>query len=146
MFEGLKVLDISCKFSCAIRLCADGDDCNCAPWDGTRSLQRGQRTTLYIMALTSRDATSSAFPLRYPNHVAMISDAIKDQLGGKKPSFVPPYKYVTLDPDNVPADEKKMYETMRGTALFQYNPDSDGKGKRAWRLWFEDQFTSVNLD
>ena len=98
------------------------------------------------MALTSRDATSSAFPLRHPNHVAMTSDVIKDQLGGKKPSFVPPYKYVTLDPDNVPADEKKMYETIRGTALFQYDPDSDGKGKRAWRLWFEDQFTSVNLD
>ncbi|KAJ4983398.1 hypothetical protein SVAN01_11090 [Stagonosporopsis vannaccii] len=70
--------------------------------------ERGQRISLHIMAPTSREATSNDFPLRYPNHVASIANAIKDQLGGKKPATVPTYKYVTLDPDNVPADEKKI--------------------------------------
>ncbi|USP74609.1 uncharacterized protein yc1106_01883 [Curvularia clavata] len=106
--------------------------------------ERGSQVSLYIMAPTIREATSNDFPLRYPNHVASIKNAIKEQLGGKKPSTYE-YKYVTLDPDNVPADEKKMYETTRGTALFQYDPDSDGRGKRAWRLWLEDTFFTVDL-
>jgi hypothetical protein len=107
--------------------------------------ERGQRVALHIMAPTSRDAASNDLPLRYPKHVASITDAFKTQLGGKKPAIYT-YKYVTLDPDNVPADEKKMYETTRGTALFQYDPDSDGRGKRAWRLWFEDRFITVDLN
>lgn len=106
---------------------------------------RGQKTTLYIMAPTTREATSNEFPLRYPNHVASITNAIKDQLGGKKPTYVPPHKYVTLDPDNVKSDLKKMFETTRGTALFQYDPNSDGNNQRAWRLWLEDEFTTVKL-
>jgi hypothetical protein len=97
------------------------------------------------MAPTSRDETSNDFPLRYPNHVASITNAFEDQLEGKKPA-TSTYKCVTLDPDNVPADKKKMYETTRGTALFQHDPDSDGRGKTAWRLWFEHQFTTVDLD
>jgi hypothetical protein len=107
--------------------------------------ERGQRVALHIMAPTSRDATSNDLPLRYPKHVASITDAIEAQLGGKE-TAISTYKHVTLDPDNVPADDKKMYETTRGTALFQYDPDSDGRRKRAWRLWFEKDFTTIHLD
>jgi hypothetical protein len=107
--------------------------------------ESGQRVALHIMAPTSRDATSNDFPLRYPKHVASIIDAFKIQLGGKRPAIYTS-EYVTLDPDNVPADERKMYETTRGTALFQYDPDSDGRGKRAWRLWFEYRFITVDLN
>lgn len=107
--------------------------------------ERGQRTTLHYLAPTVDNAMNNKdYPLKYPNHVDSIVRAIKDQLGGKMPGLKP-HKYVPLNPDNNTGDAKKMFETTRGTALFQYDSDSDGKGKRAWRLWLEDDFVAVNL-
>ncbi|KAF1993031.1 hypothetical protein P154DRAFT_583195 [Amniculicola lignicola CBS 123094] len=78
---------------------------------------RGQRTLLFIMA---------------PTRVSSIRSAINGHLN-RAPGYAE-HKCVTLDPDNVPGDEDKMWNSMRDTMLFQYDPNSDGNGKRAWRL------------
>lgn len=112
--------------------------------DGTKfPSARGQNTLLFIMAPTVRGATSNFAGLRYPNHVDSMKTAVNDQLT-KRPGYKE-VKYVTLDPDNVPGDEDKMFNSLRGTALFQYDPNSDGKGRRAWRLWLEGEYTEVQL-
>jgi hypothetical protein len=109
--------------------------------------EREQRTSLHIMTPAVRDAASNESPARYANHVASIVDAIRVQMGGKRAHYRKSYNYVTLDPDGGRGgDARLMFDSTRGTALFQYDPDSDGRSKKAWRLWFEDEFTAVDLN
>lgn len=54
------------------------------------------------------------------------------------------YNYIALDYKN-PADEALINNCQRGFALFQYDPDSNGRGRRGWRLFYEDlQFKSTD--
>jgi len=41
---------------------------------------------------------------------------------------------------NVPSDRAQVGKGARGHHLFQYDPDSDGKGQRAWRYFAEDRY------
>jgi len=104
---------------------------------------RGQRTLLFMMVPTVRGATSNQDALRYPQRVGSMRNAINNLLN-RAPGYTE-HKYVALNPDNVPGDEEKMWTSLRGTVLFQYDPNSNGNGKRAWRLWMEDRFTSAEL-
>lgn len=96
---------------------------------------RSERTQLFMMIPTVK-ATPRTGRLRYPNHVKAMHDTIDAHIG-KKLAFTE-VKYSALDPDG--PDGNLMWEDLRGTALFQYDPDSDGNGKRAWRMWLEERF------
>ncbi|KAF2962857.1 hypothetical protein GQX73_g10709 [Xylaria multiplex] len=47
--------------------------------------------------------------------------------------------YVPVNVSN-PIEEAELGTNNRGAVLFQYDPNSDGKGKKAWRLFQEKEF------
>ncbi|PVH73017.1 hypothetical protein DL98DRAFT_59479 [Cadophora sp. DSE1049] len=64
-----------------------------------------------------------------------VVNTIADIFGVTRPrvTIVP---YIPLN-TNDPAQGAQLGKDARGTVLFQYDPDSDGNGKKAWRLFME---------
>jgi hypothetical protein len=123
-------------------------DGNAQDWriDGDLFKEADDDTILFVMAPTVHGATDNSAPLRYPQRVATIVREVGNICGRKKPAYAS-IPYVTLDPDNVEGDEYLMENTYRGTAVFQYDPDSDGtgRGRRAWRVFLEGRWFEVVL-
>ncbi|KAI0530126.1 hypothetical protein GGR58DRAFT_508790 [Xylaria digitata] len=84
--------------------------------------------------------------LMYPNRYGgkgEVAKTIINILDVRVPSIVV-IPYVPLNvPD--PIEEKELGTNNRGAVLFQYDPNSDGKGKKAWRLFLEKKFVYLEL-
>ncbi|KAL5345277.1 hypothetical protein ACLOAV_009647 [Pseudogymnoascus australis] len=71
-----------------------------------------------------------------------VSKAIADILG-RRPT-VTKVPYIRLDTNNA-AEAAQLGTNARGTVLFQYDPNSNGSGKKAWRLFVEDRFNYKSI-
>ena len=67
-----------------------------------------------------------------------VHDTIRDILG---PDINPRYQAKGYLPLNMADDAQRalIYTNARGSVLFQYDSNSDGEGKRRWRLLVEDR-------
>ena len=84
--------------------------------------------------------------LRYRNYYGPDGDVYKtiaDIFASRKPRVVQ-VPYIPLDTNN-PAQSALLGTNSRGVVLFQYDPNSDGNGKRAWRLFMEDRVEYGNV-
>ncbi|KAF2734822.1 hypothetical protein EJ04DRAFT_512249 [Polyplosphaeria fusca] len=80
--------------------------------------------------------------LKYPTRVTAMESEFRRRIG-KKPKAVR-IPYMRLDYSK-PAEKALENRSNRGMHLFQYDPDSDGKGKRSWRIFMEARYTVKNL-
>jgi hypothetical protein len=77
--------------------------------------------------------------MKYPNRYGLngeVHKTIRGILGLRRPKYV-------LFPYVLPISKKEendLGDKSRGAVLFQYDPNSDGKGKKAWRLFIEGSF------
>ena len=64
-----------------------------------------------------------------------VRDTILDIFAGGRPRYnvIP---YIPLD-TSVPAESVQLGTDSRGVVLFQYDPNHDGSGTKAWRLFIE---------
>ncbi|KAM5448709.1 hypothetical protein MaudCBS49596_005215 [Microsporum audouinii] len=79
---------------------------------------------------------------RTPKRLAEIRKAIERHIGVAPKDVT--YKYIALNYSDL-ADLALVNISNRGMALFQYDPDSDGNGQRAWRLFYEVSFKQKML-
>lgn len=70
--------------------------------------------------------------IKYPNRVRRVERALRSYLGRKITIVRVPYFRINTNIEASDTDE-------RGMALFQYDPDADGQGKRQWRLFYENR-------
>ncbi|KAL5313152.1 hypothetical protein ACEPPN_018885 [Leptodophora sp. 'Broadleaf-Isolate-01'] len=94
---------------------------------------RSDSTTLYIYT-PLWDPYHLKYEERYGSTCEVVQ-TITDILGGERPHVVVT-PYMPLDTDD-PVQEAQLGENGRGAALFQYDPSSDGKGRKQWRIFME---------
>ncbi|KAK5731517.1 hypothetical protein LTR17_011315 [Elasticomyces elasticus] len=102
----------------------------------------GDDTRIYVMTPAVDNAKKSYTPPKYPNRVKLITDTIKNIVegtSGRVPVVV--YNYIRLDYSSA-ADAAQINKNERGMALFQYDPNADGKGLPKWRLFYEGKLTA----
>lgn len=63
-----------------------------------------------------------------------MEKAFRDRLGRQPKVYRVPYKRLDY---RKPEEEALENKSNRGMHLFQYDTDSDGKGKKAWRIFNE---------
>jgi hypothetical protein len=78
---------------------------------------------------------------QYAARNEIMVDTIIDVIGGNNLPEVRTYVYDPLN-HNDPNQVALGQTTRRGVCLFQYDPDSDGQGTRAWRLFYEHRMYS----
>ncbi len=74
---------------------------------------------------------------RYGTPDSEVRNTIADMFGDKRPRMTT-VPYMPLNTRNQ-AEAARLGTDARGVVLFQYDPNSDGKGKKAWRLFIEDR-------
>lgn len=94
-------------------------------------------TQVFIMTPIKFDTDQADQDLLYDTHVKEIQKAINDHLDFEPKVTVYGYKRLNY---NDPADHRLIHRTRRGFALFQYDPNSDKKGGKAWRVFLEGNF------
>ena len=97
---------------------------------------RSDQTTIYIYTPYDRSKPGQVlkYDARYgPN--GEVKDTIGEILGNNRPKIVM-LPYTPLDTGD-PVEREQLGTNSRGCVLFQYDPNSDGNGKRAWRLFAE---------
>jgi hypothetical protein len=106
--------------------------------------QEGDGTRIIVMTpnfLGSRPGTARYGQQRYSARNQIMINDIIDHIGGENQPRVDVFIYSALNYRN--AQQYAMrHNTRRGMCVFQYDPDSDGNGQRAWRLFYEDQMYS----
>lgn len=87
---------------------------------------------------TSRADMTNLQNLKYYNRYGPGGEVVKTIAGifGVRSPRVTLVPYRPLD-TSTPAQSEQLGTDSNGVALFQYDPDSDGNGKRAWRLFLE---------
>lgn len=97
-------------------------------------------TQVYIFTPVKDGEISGSKNLLYNNRVTqLIVPTLMDIL-----SIRP--KIIATSYARVPDEYDYLLDTSeRGKVLFQYDPNSDNKGKRAWRLWMEGTFKTASL-
>jgi hypothetical protein len=95
---------------------------------------------------TAKAAMNNANSLKYKDRYGAngeVKNTIAGIFGNGRPriTMVP---YLPLDTSD-PVQGAQLGSDARGVALFQYDPNSDGKGKKAWRLFMEDRIFYKNL-
>lgn len=80
--------------------------------------------------------------LRYPNKISILRNAIKETVG--QGVHIELYAYPALNWNN-DKDAAIIDKTERGIALFQYDPNSDKNGQKAYRLFYGHQYYSQNV-
>jgi hypothetical protein len=72
-----------------------------------------------------------------------VKNTIADIFGDRRPriTVVP---YMPLNTAN-PVEAAQFGTDARGVVLFQYDPNSDGNGKKAWRLFIEARVDYKNI-
>jgi hypothetical protein len=100
-------------------------------------------TYLYIMTPIARNIKDEKSKLlEYPIRARAIATAVKRHIGKTPETVESPYLRLNY---NLPEEEALENRSRRGMALFQYDPNSDGNGKRAYRLFLEEKFRDMEL-
>jgi hypothetical protein len=101
-------------------------------------------TMLFISAPVAQGerAESKRAKLKYPTRVDAMAKEFKRKIGREPQVFIVPYKRLDY---NDPAEKAMRDISNRGMHLFQYDPSSDGNGKRSWRLFNEARYKVHNL-
>ncbi|KAI8954476.1 hypothetical protein F4801DRAFT_533345 [Xylaria longipes] len=109
--------------------------------------KRTDQTTVFIFTPCKPEYdTPSEGCLKYPNRYGRNGEVVKtigEIFGVRRPkvALVP---YVPLN-TNDPRQSAELGTNNRGAALFQYDPNSDGNGKKAWRLFLEKRFDYLEV-
>jgi hypothetical protein len=110
------------------------------------NIPRSDRTNVYIFTPVWYNTPTTLANLKYPNRYGYggeVLTTITDILGITPQAEVIPYQPLnSLDPAQLAI--LNAMSTSRGFALFQFDPNSDGKGLRAWRMFLENRLTSRN--
>ncbi|KAM4063695.1 hypothetical protein HRG_006819 [Hirsutella rhossiliensis] len=95
-------------------------------------------TTLYIMTPSSLGKSKDK-GARNPTRVKEMSNKVKEILGRE-----PRKAEIIYEAFNwiIPAEAAQVNLSHRGMCLFQYDPNSNGKGQKAWRLFNEDNWAT----
>ncbi|KAK6076208.1 hypothetical protein SCUP234_07376 [Seiridium cupressi] len=104
--------------------------------------QDDDETKLYIMTPVKDGNSAGDTSIKYTNRINAIENAIRRVLG-RRPATVR-WNYLRLD-YNDEADRAMANTNSRGMGLFQFDPNSDGKGTPNWRLFYEDRFYSPGV-
>lgn len=108
------------------------------------------QTTVFIFtpvkAGTAKADINNANSLKYKERYGAdgeVRNTIAAIFGDSRPrvTIVP---YMPLNTDD-PVQAAQFGTDARGNVLFQYDPDSDGKGKKAWRLFIEARIFYKNI-
>ncbi|KAJ3559040.1 hypothetical protein NPX13_g9596 [Xylaria arbuscula] len=100
------------------------------------------QTSIYIFTpCNDESTTANGCKLKYPNRYGMngeVRDTIASIFGVRRPRIVlvPYIRLNTLNPN----EDAELGTNSRGAVLFQYDPNSDGDGQKAWRLFLEKRF------
>lgn len=106
--------------------------------------RQSDRTHLFIMTPAAEDEPAGSEDYEYGGRKNEIVDAVRAVLGDGVEPRVTVYGYQPLD---YPEDEHGVIiDGARGIALFQYDPDADGNGRSAWRVFLEDRWYSSLQD
>ncbi|KAI1120476.1 hypothetical protein F5Y10DRAFT_289646 [Nemania abortiva] len=100
-------------------------------------------TTLVIFTPLKDGAEYSLENIHFKNHYGPEGElvkAFKTLLGATPKIEVIPYRAVDLNTEGELLDT-----TARGHVVFQYDPNSDGNGKKAWRCFLESRFAYKDL-
>ncbi|KAK3896435.1 hypothetical protein C8A05DRAFT_20589 [Staphylotrichum tortipilum] len=105
-------------------------------------------TNIYVFTPTTikediQKPENLKYPARYGTN-GEVHTTICDILG---PDIFPRFTVVPYLPLNMsdPVEEAQLGTDERGSVLFQYDPDSDGKGQRRWRVLLENTFKVKNV-
>lgn len=103
------------------------------------------QTSVYIftpvMPGTNKAAMKNPDSLKYKDRYGPggeVRNTIAGILGDSRAKVIV-VPYLPLDTRD-PVQAAQLGTDARGVALFQYDPNSNGKGKKAWRLFMEDRF------
>ena len=101
-----------------------------------RNVNGRDRPELFIM--------SPAYdgPAYYPGQIKAIQDTMISIIG-RDLVVQEPYLYKPLSED-LPSEAAQITNNAKGFALFQYDPDSDGRGLKGWRLFYERNYIMRN--
>jgi hypothetical protein len=94
---------------------------------------RSDKATFYIFTSVLYGTAKTLSNLKYPNRYGAggeVLATITTILGAQPEEVVVPY--ISLNTDDQ-AQSITLGPTSRGFVLFQYDPDSNGKGQAAWR-------------
>lgn len=102
--------------------------------------KRTDETTIYvftpcILGIAKASENCMKYPNRYEKN-SEVHKAIGSIFRVRNPTYML-FPYVLPISE---AEANKLGEDSRGAVLFQYDPNSDGKGKKAWRLFMEATF------
>ncbi|KAH9219378.1 hypothetical protein DL95DRAFT_404918 [Leptodontidium sp. 2 PMI_412] len=100
--------------------------------------RRSDATKLYIYTPLQYKATYLKYEARYGLEGEVVQ-TITDILGELPDIVVGPYRALNF---KIQAEKDELGTNARGAALFQYDPDSDGKGRKQWRLIIEKKYAS----
>lgn len=99
-------------------------------------------TMLFIMIPVKEGQPLNFKIIEYLTRVISIETTIRRHI--QRRFKIIRVQYVPLEYDN-PEDLAIVNESRRGMCLFQYDPNSDGNGRKAWRIFMEDDFYLKNL-
>lgn len=119
--------------------------------DRTLFNMEGDQTKIYILTPTllgtneeeKNQATKLKYNSRYAARNSDFQVALSDYLGAYKAPRIVVRGYIPLN-TNDNTENEMLGTTLRGMSLFQYDPNSDGKGTKAWRILFEKANFFVN--
>lgn len=111
------------------------------------NIKATDQTRVYIFTPCKLGITTPAEScIKYKNRYGRNGELVKtiaDIFGVRRPTvIVVPYVPLNL---NDPREDAMLGTNNRGAVLFQYDPDSDGNGKKAWRLFLEKRFDYLEL-
>jgi hypothetical protein len=102
---------------------------------------RTDQTQLFIFTPFLPGTKTLKYEARYGLN-GEVKDTIATILGNRAKAIMVPYTPL----DSLDAAESAQLGTdARGNVLFQYDPNSDGNGKKAWRLFMENRIESRNV-
>ncbi|KAF2117936.1 hypothetical protein BDV96DRAFT_644273 [Lophiotrema nucula] len=106
--------------------------------------QDTDETKLFISTPTALGVpiTRSRFQYRYPLRIKKMAEAVAERIGLTPEVDLIPYQ--ALDYSD-PQQFSQAGTNARGHHLFQFDPDSDGNGQRAWRLFAEHRYRVKNV-
>lgn len=107
--------------------------------------RREDQTAVYIFTPVWPEGPKDVSNLKYQERYGLngeVKRTIADIFGSQPKVTIVPYKPLnTADATQA----QQLGTDARGTVLFQYDPNSDGNGQRAWRLFIEARVDYKNI-
>lgn len=105
----------------------------------------GDETRAYIMSPLKDNVEESSSntenDLRYPVKIEQLNDLLTTLVPGIEVG-VKGYRPLNY---HIKAERLQENQNERGIALFQYDPNSDGNGQRAYRLFYQQALQQENV-